>query len=43
VRVGRDPYVILVWTADALKDIDESFWESHAARKSKRATASKFK
>jgi hypothetical protein len=25
VRVGRDPNVILVWTADALQDVDESF------------------
>jgi hypothetical protein len=31
VRVGRDPHVILMWTADALKDVDESFGEDHAA------------
>ena len=31
VRVGRDPHVILVWAADALQDVDESFGEDHAA------------
>ena len=31
VRVGGDPDVMLVWTADALQDVDESFGEGHAA------------
>ena len=36
VRVGRDPHVILVSTADALQDVDESFGEDHAAETARR-------
>ena len=31
MRVGRYPHVMLVWTADALQDVDETFGKGHAA------------
>lgn len=34
-RGGRDPHVILVWTADAFQDVDESFEGDHAAETAK--------
>jgi hypothetical protein len=42
MRVGRDPHVILGWTADALQDVDESLGEDHAAEIGKVGTALKF-